>query len=185
MNTPSYFGDISPTSNAEFQRLRNQMRMKHVIAGKQIWKSLTSDFQISLTNKKESWMRGGEINGLLLWFGFRKWVYPTTKISSAVHKEDLYAATMKDHGDNVKVFNEWFEEITLKIVRDKGDDGYKREYLTHLFRIYMTSNNKDFVELIKSERCKWLTNKQSANYDYLDLMEYALAEFVNSKELKE
>ena len=65
-DAPLYFGDISPSTDDEFQRLRNQMRMRHAMAGKQVWKSLTSDFQVSLTNKKESWMRGGEINGLLL-----------------------------------------------------------------------------------------------------------------------
>ena len=184
-DTPLCFGDISPSADDEFQRLRNQMRMRHAMAGKQVWKSLTSDFQVSLTNKKESWMRGGEINGLLLWCGFRKSVYPTTKISSAVHKDSLDVATMKDHGDDVKAFNEWFEDITLKIARDKGDDSYKKEYLRHLFRIYVTSSNEDFVQFIKTERRKWLTNKKPSNFDYEDLMELALAECINSKELKE
>ena len=107
------------------------------------------------------------------------------KFSSAVYKDALDVATMKDYRDDVKVFNEWFEDITVKIVRDKGDNSYKKEYLRHLFRIYITSRNKDFIDLIKTERRKWLTNKQSADYDYLDLMEFALAEYVNSKELKE
>jgi len=107
------------------------------------------------------------------------------KFSSAVYKDALDVATMKDYRDDVKVFNEWFEDITVKIVRDKGDNSYKKEYLRYLFRIYITSRNKDFIDLIKTERCKWLTNKQSADYDYLDLMKFALAEYVNSKELKE
>jgi len=81
------------------------------------------------------------------------------KFSSTVYKDALDVAMIKDYRDDVKVFNEWFEDITVKIVRDKGDNSYKKEYLRHLFRIYITLRNKDFIDLIKTERRKWLTNK--------------------------
>ena len=48
--TPEYFSRFStpPTSNDDLNQLRNTRKLKHLILGKKIWKSLTSAFQMDI-----------------------------------------------------------------------------------------------------------------------------------------
>eukprot|EP00957_Ditylum_brightwellii_P137345 10471277-Ditylum_brightwellii.AAC.1 len=46
--TPNYFKAMMPMDTPVLEAERNQRKLKHVMLGKMIWDSLTSNFQIEL-----------------------------------------------------------------------------------------------------------------------------------------
>ena len=88
--------DTMPTSTSELQAFRNGTALKHVMAGKKFWSSLTTAFQVELINHDHIFKRGKDYDGVLLWKCLLKYVCPTTKVSSSNHKDLLDAATLKE-----------------------------------------------------------------------------------------
>ena len=129
------------------------------MAGKKIWNSLTTSFQVELINNSEELKKGRACDGVFLQRGVMKCVYPTTKVPASNHKDFLDAAFLKDFGHDVKVFKNWFEDRRRDIIRDEGADKHK-EHIRHLFKTYLTATNQDFVVDIKNERTNWMTGKK-------------------------
>ena len=80
-------------------------------------------------------------------------MYPTTKVSSSNHKDELGEVYLKIFRYNIKKFNLWFEGKRRDIIRDEGGDIYK-EYVRHLFKAYLTAENKEFLETMRNMRGK-------------------------------
>ena len=51
-------------------------------------------------------------------------IYPTTKVSSLNHKDELDIANLKNFSYDIKKFNLQFERKKYDIIRDKRDNTY-------------------------------------------------------------
>jgi len=125
-----------------------------------------------------------DYDGVLLWAILIKYVYPTTKVSSSNHKDELDVANLKDFSYDIKKFNSWFERKRRDIIRDEGGDSYQ-EYTRHLFKTYLTANNKDFIDSVKKERGDWLLGLKSEDYSYKDAITFGLSLYNNHLAMKD
>ena len=148
------FGTAVSNDDA-LERAIREICLKHVMLGKESWNSLTSYFQVELFESDDESKIKEYCYGVLLWAVLIKHAYPTTKVSSLNHKDDLYAMKLKDFDFDVKKCNFHFERKRRDIIRDEGGDTYL-EHIRQLFKTYLTATNKDFVDSIKKERRHWL-----------------------------
>ena len=83
--TPEYGKEFDSilTSTVEFKSLHNGTTLKHVMAGKKIWSSLTTDFQVELIGHDHIFKRGKCRDVALLWKSLLKHMCPTTKVLSS------------------------------------------------------------------------------------------------------
>ena len=125
-----------------------------------------------------------DYDGVLLWAILIKYICPTTKVSSSNHKDELDIANLKDFSYDIKKFNSWFERKRRDIIRDKRGDSYQ-EYTRHLFKTYLTANNKDFIDSVKKERGDWLLGLKSEDYSYKDAMTFGLSLYNNHLVMKD
>ena len=179
-NTPKYFArlDPVPTSDDTLDDVRDQRKLKHVILGQKIWSSLTSDFQLELSTKKDEYSREDEFDGPLLWDTIRRHVNPSTTVGASKFKEEIEKVTLADFDHDVQKFNTWFEDMRNEIIKEEGEGKYN-EYLRQLFRAYETSENKQFIDAIAEEKRKWHQGRLSVNYDYGDLLDLGRLTYVN------
>ena len=145
--------------------------------GSKIWNSLTSSFQIDIQGSRDEFQRGEEYDGPLLWDFIRRRINPSTTVGASKMKDEMETKKLSDFGDDVIKFNTWFEDTRERITKEEGD-GYN-EYLRSLFRSYLTSSNKEFVEAINAERRNWIQGKLKDDYSYQHLMELARVTFNN------
>ena len=97
--------DPMPTTTDELVKGRNAVMLKHVMAGKKTWNSLTTGFQVELINHSTEFKKGRDYDGVLLCKCLMKYVCPTAKVSASNHKDLLDAACLKDFSCDVKSFN--------------------------------------------------------------------------------
>ena len=173
--SPKFFDTFStpPIDTTTLTKLRNQRKLRHVMAGKKIWNSFTDAFQLEITGDLKTFSRNGHIDGALLFSFFCSYTNPTTVIENSNLKDEIEGAVMKTFDQDVKKFHTWFKDKRKAIIKsEKGDDSYK-EYIRCLFKTYKTSSIKAFREPIVQERTKWITGSQSKTYDYTDLTTFA------------
>jgi hypothetical protein len=137
--------------------------------GKKIWNSLTSSFQIDIQGSRSEFLKQEEYDGTLLWDFIRRRVNPSTSVGASRFKDELETKKLSDFDNNVTKYNTWFDDTREHITKEEGE-GYT-EYLRALFRAYLTSTNKEFVDSIAAERRDWIQGKVGANYSHRDLME--------------
>ena len=176
--------DTKPANHVTLNNARNARLLKHVMLGKLLWNSLAPKFQLEMLTEDETFKRGEEYDGILLWNAIIRRVNPTTKISIGNLKDELESASLEDFGYDVKSFNTWFVDKRNAIVREVGEGGYT-EYERCLFKIYKTAKNEEFLKGINNERSDWMLGRQHEKYDYSDIMKYALTIFNNMVALKE
>eukprot|EP00957_Ditylum_brightwellii_P205896 15345905-Ditylum_brightwellii.AAC.1 len=166
------FGATQPADDNAFEKARNERRMKHSIIGKLIWNSFTPSYQLEMLTEEDTFKRGMDHDGLLLWIKTVDNVNPSTKVSVSNVKDELKNAQLETFDYDIRKFNTWFNDKRNIIVKEIGKDGYK-EYLRCLFKTYSTAKNQKFLDNIEEERRKWMMDEQKPSYDYSDLMEYA------------
>ena len=180
-NTPKFFDkfDAPPTTDDELNTLRNQRRLRHVMAGKALWNSFTSVFQLELAGSEDEFTKNGEIDGLLLFYFFIEQTNPTTIVELSNLKDELESATMSDFNQNVKKYHTWFNDKRKMIIKnEQGQDTYK-EYVRCLFKTYKTSNIEVFRKAVMDERTKWVTGNQPKKYSQKELMLFASKLYLN------
>ena len=74
-------------------------------------------------------------------------------------------------------YNTWFEDTREMIIKEEGV--WYNKYMRSLFRSYLTSINKEFTDVISSERRDWIQGKVKVDCSYLDLMELARLTYNN------
>ena len=178
-NTPKYFKafDTAPTDTAGLNVLRNHRKQKHVMLGKKIWNSLSSNYKIEISGYKDEFIRSNEIDGCLLWDFIRRRTNPTTTVGASKLKDEIEGTKLDQFEYNVIKYNTWFVDTRDAIIKEEGC-GYN-EYIRSMFRAYLSSNNDEFVEAIKEERRKWIQGKSGSTYSYLDLMDLGRLTFNN------
>ena len=178
-DTPRYFKGFTtaPTDKPTLNALRNQQKQKHVMLGKKIWNSLSSDFKIEIAGSKEEFQRGKELDGPLLWDFIRRRTNPTTMVGASNLKDEIENAKLEKFGYDVIKFNTWFVDTRDAIIKEEGR-GYN-EYLRSLFRAYLSCTNDEFLEAIKEERRKWIQGKLEDTYSYRDLLDLGRVTYNN------
>eukprot|EP00957_Ditylum_brightwellii_P057940 4393003-Ditylum_brightwellii.AAC.1 len=91
---------------------------------------------------------------------------------------------LESFDQDIKVFNAWFTNKQIAIVKEVGTEGYTK-YLRCLFKPYKTAKNKELLATITKERCKWMFGHLPKGCGYADLMELALKTYNNQKALGE
>ena len=185
VDTPEYFSAFStaPTNTTELNTLRNQRKQKHVMLGKKIWNSLSSNYKIEISGHKSEFTRLNEIDGCLLWDFIRRRTNPTTTVGASKLKDEIEGTKLDQFNQNVIKYNTWFVDTRQDIIKEEGK-GYN-EYLRSMFRAYLSSNNKEFVETIKEERRKWIQGKLGKTYSYIDLMDLGRLSYNNLEDIEE
>ena len=178
-DTPRYFKEFAtaPTDKASLDTLRNHQRQKHVMLGKKIWNSLSSNFKIEITGSKSEFQRMNEIDGVLLWDFIRRRTNPTTTVGASKLKDDIENVKLEKFDQDVIKYNTWFVDTRIAIIKEEGT-GYN-EYLRSLFRAYLTCVNEEFLEAIKEERRKWIQGKLSEKYSFRDLLDLGRVTYNN------
>ena len=153
-NTPRYFKVFKtvPATIADLEEKRNAHRLKNVMMGNKIWKSLSSSFKIEISGSQDEFMRSEENDGPLLWDFIRRRINPTTTVGASRLKDEIESKTASAFGNDILQYNIWFEDTRDKIFKEEGD-GYN-EYLCSMFRAYMTCDDEEFVDNIKDECMK-------------------------------
>eukprot|EP00957_Ditylum_brightwellii_P007067 535265-Ditylum_brightwellii.AAC.1 len=155
---------MAPAGGPALEAARNQKKLKHVVLGNMIWDSLTSNFQIELMAEESNFKQEDNFDGALLWHQIISQVNPSIKVAIRNLKDELE-----------RFFNQY-----NKIVRKVGKEGYT-EYLHSLFCTYKTSNDEAFLNAINDKETKWVTVDLPAQYDYKDLLDFALKLYTNTK----
>eukprot|EP00957_Ditylum_brightwellii_P168614 12834136-Ditylum_brightwellii.AAC.1 len=65
--TPNYFKVMTPADTLALEAKRKQRKLNHVMFGKMVWDSLTSNFQIELMAKEANFKQGENFDRTLLW----------------------------------------------------------------------------------------------------------------------
>ena len=149
------------------------------MAGKTLWNSFTSAFQLELAGSADEFTKNGEIDGLLLFYHFIEETNPTTIVELSNLKDDLESATMSNFNQDVKKYHTWFNDKRKMIIKnEQGQDTYK-EYVRCLFKTYKTSNIEVFRKVVMDERTKWVTGNQPKKYSHKELMLFASKLYLN------
>ena len=170
--------DTAPTNTNQLNKLRNKRQLKHVMLGKKLWASLTSDFKIEIKGDQEEFKIGREYDGPKLWDYVRRRVNPTTTVGASKLKDEIETAKLSDHGYDVIKFNTWFCDTQKSIEKDEGKDKYN-EYLRSLFRAYLDCDNAEFVAAIAEEKRRWTQGKLAPNYSHRELLELGRVTYNN------
>ena len=134
--------------------------MKHAILGLLLWNSLTSNYQLEIVgDDKDNFWVDNEYDGVKLWFYIRFNVNPSTTTGAAGFKEDIETAKLSDFGNDVKAFNTWFCDKRDAIIKEEGEGKYNK-YTRSIFQTYLTAENEEFVDTIKSEKREWTLGKK-------------------------
>ena len=178
-DTPKYFARFTTaaTDDATLDAERNKMRLKHVMMGKKIWDSLSSEFQIDIMGSSGEFKYQGEYDGPTLWYFIRARVKPSTKVGASKLKERIEKKELRDFDDDVTKFNTWFTDTRTSIRREEGE-GYN-EYLRQLFRAYLGCDNDKFKVAVEEEQRAWIQGKLSDDYSHEHLMDLGRVTFNN------
>ena len=181
-STPMYFDifDTAPANTAELNALRQQRQLRHIIMGSKIWKSLDSETQIEYAGQSNDFKRRQEYDGPLLWDFIRRRVNPSTTVGASKFKEELETKKLLEFDNDVVKFNTWFMDVRTMIIRDEGPDKYN-EYLRNVFRSYLTCTDKEFIEVVKGEKRRWMQGQLPQDYDYTSLLDLGRITFNNLK----
>ena len=179
-DTPRYFDifEVAPTNTGELNELRQQRQLRHIIMGSKIWKSLKSEVQIEYAGQSNEFKRGQEYDGSLLWDFIRRRVNPSTTVGASKFKEELETKKLPEFDNDVVKYNTWFTDVRTMIIRDEGPDKYN-EYLRNVFRSYLTCTDKEFIEVVKGEKRKWMQGQLPHDYDYTSLLDLGRITFNN------
>ena len=171
--------DTKLRDNAELDKIRNFLRLKHAMFGSLLWNSLTSSFQLEIVRQdQENFREGNEYDGVKLWYFIRAHVNPTTTIGASGFKDEIESATMSIFKDDVKAYNTWFDDKRKAIIKEEGEGKYN-EYIQSVFRTYLTLKNTEFVDTIKAKKREWSNGRKPDTYSYRDVMKLARTTFNN------
>ena len=171
--------NTKPGDNAALSKVRNFLRLKHVMFGSLLWNSLTSSFQLEIVGQdEENFRQGNEYDGVKLWHFIRAHVNPSTTTGASGFKDEIESATMSSFKDDIKAFNTWFDDKRKAIIKEEGEGKYN-EYTRSIFKTYLTSKNTEFVDTIKAEKREWSNGRKPDTYSYRDVMKLARTTFNN------
>ena len=74
-------------------------------------------------------------------------------------------------------YNSWFEDTRNNIIKEEGP-GYNK-YICSMFRVYLTCEDEEFINVIKDEQRIWIQGKLSGAYSYCDLIDLGRVTFNN------
>ena len=167
-----------PTTTAELNVVRNELKLKHAMLGKMIWDSLTAKYQLELIADEDEFKVGDEYDGVKLWCYIRTSVNPSTTTGASTLKDSLESKKLSDFdGHNVKKYSIWFKDMRAEIISLEGK-GYN-EYVRCLFKALLTSTNEEFIDTMKAEKRLWIQGKQKAKYSYKDVLDTAELSYNN------
>ena len=117
--------DTKPRDDAELDKIRNFLRLKHAMFGSLLWNSLTSSFQLEIVGQdKENFREGNKYDGVKLWYFIRAHVNPTTTIRASSFKDEIKSAIISTFKDDVKAYNTWFDDKRKAIIKEEGEGKY-------------------------------------------------------------
>ena len=180
-DTPEFFIDIAtpPTTTAELEDIRNKFRLKHVILGKKIWETLTSNYKADLSADSSLFTRKENTDGILLLNYIIKDVKPSTTVGLNNIKDELETKKLTDFpSEDVKAYNKWFSGKRDEIRKAEGGSEYN-EYIRNLFKGYLSGTNEEFKSAINDEKRKWVTDRLDRDYAWTDLKRFALVTYNN------
>ena len=180
-DTPEFFIDIAtpPTSTAELEDIRNKFRLKHVILGKKIWETLTSNYKADLSADSSLFTRKENTDGILLLNYIIKDVKPSTTVGLNNIKDELETKKLTDFpSEDVKAYNKWFSGKRDEIRKAEGGSEYN-EYIRTLFKGYLSGTDEEFKSAINDEKRKWVTDRLDKDYAWTDLKRFALVTYNN------
>ena len=117
--------DTKPRNNAELDKIRNFLRLKHAMFGSLLWNSLTSSFQLEIVGQdQENFREGNEYDSVKLLYFIRAHVNPMTMIGASCFKHEIKSATMSIFKDDIKAYNTWFDNKRKAIIKEEGEGKY-------------------------------------------------------------
>ena len=121
-------------------------------------------FQLEILPQANRFKREGEFDGLELLHHFRKHVNPSTAVGASILKGEIETENFKAFGQDLKKYHTWIEDCKTQIDGGEGEGNYMDYYYRCKFKTYKTCTNKEFQEVIKEEKRKWITGKLVVTY---------------------
>ena len=91
--------------------------MKHVMAGANIWDSLTSNYQLELLGKETKFTMDSEYDDLELWHHIQTKVNPSTKVGACTLNEELESNTLHNFGMDINAYNAWLVDTRKEVIK--------------------------------------------------------------------
>ena len=143
--------ETDPADDAELADARKGLKFKVNTFRLILWNSLSAKYKIELLSDKTKLKNGREMCALKLWSYIKRTVNPGTAVGAKALKDKLESKKMSEFGHDVSKYNQWLKETRAAIIQDEGA-GLYNEYTKCVFKTYMTCNNAEFFEMVKSEK---------------------------------